>query len=813
MKELFWKIFNCDSEDEVSSVIASSLLLKNPENWKAYGNNPGNFGTFENQQNNPIPALVEKITNSIDAVLLKECKKRKIDPRSNEAPRSMSEAVETFFGIKNGDFSEVIKSRRREIAESIQIISTGEKVAPSILIYDDGEGQEPNNFNGTFLSLQRNNKTNIKFVQGKYNMGSTGAVVFCGEKKYQLIGSKRNLSLTNGADTDFGFTLVRRHPLSKQEEANGDISYYEYFCINDNIPSFPIDEIDLGLFERKFKTGSIVKLYSYELPRGSKSDITLDLSRDLNQYLYHPAIPFLIYENREGFKSGEKERGRTPTKPILGNKTRISLDDRDKVQNVISYSINEQNTLGEVPIEAIVFKSSESQRDFIGAKSIIFTQNGQVHGFYGRSFISKDLNLPLLKDSLLIHVDCTKIHTSYRQDLFMGNRTQLKEGTDKTHYLLDRIIEILRKSETLKQLNQERKNSLLRDSQEDKELIESIISKLPVDKELTKLLLKDGSFPFLKQPGVKYINEHLSTDQKVSEKEIAPRLNRFPSIFKIDLKETSDGRKLKTIPINSHGVIRIKTDVVNDYLYRPTDKGSLKIHILQKRKKGINPPPPPPPEPNPHDIEDTITVEREGPIDGTIKFLIKPKDVVIGDEIEVKVDLSAPGNNLECIFWVKVVDPIEKVDKNSENKNETFPQLPKPQKVFKVKLTESDRDWSHYNWGGEDVVKIIESSDGSNNLVEAIAINMDSFALQRFISKNHLKSEKEISFIKDKYFLSVYLHALFMYGIFHKVSKNGFEEQFKSIDISELITSIFRPYAAFLLYENYHLENKVLEDI
>ena len=33
-------------------------------NWKPYGNNPGNFGTFENQQNNPIPALVEKITNS-----------------------------------------------------------------------------------------------------------------------------------------------------------------------------------------------------------------------------------------------------------------------------------------------------------------------------------------------------------------------------------------------------------------------------------------------------------------------------------------------------------------------------------------------------------------------------------------------------------------------------------------------------------------------------------------------------------------------------------------------------------------------------
>ena len=148
-------------------------------NWKPYGNNPGNFGTFENQQNNPIPALVEKITNSLDAILLNECKKRGIDPKSKEAPKRMSAAVEKFFGIRNGDFSEVIKTKRREIAESIQVISVGEKSTPSIIIYDDGEGQEPKDFSDTFLSLQRNNKTNIKFVQGKYNMGSTGAVVFC----------------------------------------------------------------------------------------------------------------------------------------------------------------------------------------------------------------------------------------------------------------------------------------------------------------------------------------------------------------------------------------------------------------------------------------------------------------------------------------------------------------------------------------------------------------------------------------------------------------------------------------------------------
>ena len=41
-------------------------------NWKPYGGNKGNFGTFESQQYHPVPALIEKITNSIDATLIDE---------------------------------------------------------------------------------------------------------------------------------------------------------------------------------------------------------------------------------------------------------------------------------------------------------------------------------------------------------------------------------------------------------------------------------------------------------------------------------------------------------------------------------------------------------------------------------------------------------------------------------------------------------------------------------------------------------------------------------------------------------------------
>ena len=40
-----------------------------------------------------------------------------------------------------------------------------------MIIYDDGEGQCPQDFEDTFLSLVSGNKNEIQFVQGKYNMG------------------------------------------------------------------------------------------------------------------------------------------------------------------------------------------------------------------------------------------------------------------------------------------------------------------------------------------------------------------------------------------------------------------------------------------------------------------------------------------------------------------------------------------------------------------------------------------------------------------------------------------------------------------
>ena len=270
VKTLFRQLFDAATETEVDAIFEQYDLLQKPEFWRPYGDNEAMFGVVENQQANPVPALVEKVMNGIDAILEKKVLEDRIDPRSPEAPQSLKEALDRYFpGHKNWDIGQA----RRERARDLQIVASGPRSDTSLLVYDDGVGQAPKDFPKTFLSLLRGNKNDVLFVQGKYNMGGAGAVAFCGDKRYQLIASKR----FDGSEP-LGFTLMRQHPPEDAEDMHRKNTWYEYLVIDGKIPSVEVGKLDIGLEDRLFETGSFLKLYSYQLPTGARSII----SRDLN---------------------------------------------------------------------------------------------------------------------------------------------------------------------------------------------------------------------------------------------------------------------------------------------------------------------------------------------------------------------------------------------------------------------------------------------------------------------------------------------------------------------------------------------------
>ena len=126
----------------------------------------------------------------------------------------MAEAVARFYSVRDGLLANLDPKRQTELAKKLHVVAVGEKAAPSYLIIDSGEGQTPDAFPDTFLSLNKSNKMRIPFVQGKFNSGGTGVLQFCGEKNMQLIASRRHPDLPirpgDSSRELWGFTIVRR---------------------------------------------------------------------------------------------------------------------------------------------------------------------------------------------------------------------------------------------------------------------------------------------------------------------------------------------------------------------------------------------------------------------------------------------------------------------------------------------------------------------------------------------------------------------------------------------------------------------------
>jgi len=219
-KTLCMKLIYADSEDEVVKILGSQGYWNNSDVWRNLGDNENNFSTAGAQQSEPVAALVEKLVNSADARLMNECLLASISPSGLDAPSSVRHAVAQFIeksshpeSETNGLIENWSRERRNIEAQKITLATTGSKSKPSITIVDQGEGQTPNDIPNTFMSLNKSNKLRVPFVQGKFNMGGTGALRFCGDHRIQLVVTRRNPAIlsSSDADTDFwGFTVVRR---------------------------------------------------------------------------------------------------------------------------------------------------------------------------------------------------------------------------------------------------------------------------------------------------------------------------------------------------------------------------------------------------------------------------------------------------------------------------------------------------------------------------------------------------------------------------------------------------------------------------
>lgn len=793
LKQLFESLYFAETEAAVNEIIESSPEIFKSDNWKAIGGNESNFGIIENQQSNPIAALVEKVTNSMDAMLMKRCYELGIDPKGKQAPKSMEEAVNAFFPEnKNWDLA---KNRRTQ-SEQIQVLADGPTKDTAVIIYDDGEGQNPEDFENTFLSLVRGNKNDIMFVQGKYNMGGSGAIVFCGKKSYQLIGSKRF-----DGKGKFGFTLVREHPFSKGEETYKKNTWYEYLKIDGQIPSFDCSDMDLQLHNRLFKTGTVIKLYSYQFPSGY-SGFAQDLNQSLNEFLFEPVLPILTVDKKKRYPNNK-----VLELDLFGLKRRIEQEN-NYVEEWFSEEYFEPELFGKMKVSCYAFRAKQAdksvkdtkddikKRYFKNNMSVMFSMNGQVHGHLTSEFITRTLKFNLLKDYLLIHVDCTDMNYNFRKELFMASRDRLKQG-EESNALREYLGKKLRKSQ-LDEINKRRKDSIGFESEDTTELVRSFAKNMPKDSDLFKLL--QNTLKLEEKKDRKEKHEDKKPTKQEAKEPFSPK--RFPSLFKLHSKKDNPVTVI-SIPKGGEKVIKFDTDVENHYFDRTEENGELTIGILDVKhnsnsggdRAG-----------NENTVGKLLSVTKSSPKDGTIKLGIAPSsDLNVGDEVQLQVTLTGPTPDLQELIWVKIIEPEAPKENTPKEDTDSIDNLGLP------KLTViHEKDWEACEQRGISMgYDKVMYPVGVGDKLEEICVNLDSSVYLNHRSK--LKSESQIEVSQKKYIASVYFHTLFLYMVTkrrnYKMSTivDGNEND---VTIDEYIKDVFdSSYSDFLL--NFGMEQLI----
>jgi len=519
-KELCEALLEAETDAAVKSLLQAAGFWDAPGAWRPVGDSEANYSIIGAQAADPFGALSEKIINSIDAVLISECLTRGIEPSGPDAPQSMREAIARFFEGHSGPLRErdgrIDYWRDRGIDETavarrIMISATGPRLRgspppPSISIADDGEGQTPDNFPTTLLSLQRSNKATIQFVQGKWNMGGTGVLPFCSDPhKFQLIISKRNPSLlptsADGRDREWGFTIVRK----RAQRAGERRPVYEYLApVNvygsdlksvlsfdsESMPIFP-SETPVKAYGREAKSGTLIKLYEYKWETAEASRGTIlpgkSLLTQLQCCLPTIALPTRLFEGRD-FKSSSAAFNMTGLVNRLLNEPN-NLEPESPIRSELTVE-------GQVlPIQVFVFASSKSVKpeSFIGKNGVLLTVNGQKHHTYPTAFFArKSVDLSYIRKHMVAVVDCTDMDPAVRDEAFMNSRDRIRRN-DFTSKLEGELISFLHSNDDLRAINNRRHEEEIQGQLDETGPLESVINRLLSQSPLLASFFKLGS--------------------------------------------------------------------------------------------------------------------------------------------------------------------------------------------------------------------------------------------------------------------------------------------------------------------------------
>lgn len=632
---------------DVNEVIASDPAFAETDNWRTYGGSgvDKNWDRVNVQTSDPVGALAELIINSVDAILMRKADELGVSESDADCPKNMQEAVARFFPeVSDGRLMNIDSRHRTKLAEKSILVGVKRPSKrhpfPTYTVIDYGEGQHPKNFPDTLLSLGEKNKEGIPYVQGRFNMGSTGSIVFCTQGDifkghYKFVLSRRNRK--NDHDGPWGWTIIRVRRAAQGEK----LPVAEYFSPDGIVPSFAPERIqslgrsDIGLIDG----GTVVKMYEYDIGPSART-VDFGLRQALATSLLECALPVRIYDfnatpdkKRSALRSAgiadSTFSGMNITFRGVGENASedVAADPEDKGGKSDSLEFSqmiadnsEDADLGRIRIHGFgLWKMPDYLKNHRRKHRVFYTVNGQSQAWERASFY-RGAKLDDLRNHLVVQVDCDLMDPTARSTIFKPDRER-KSDTEITRKLESIVVNSLKESGKLREFANEirrrRVTEEIDSNERSRDFFQSIVNNSPDLQELLGIgeqILDESSAP--------------GTDKYVGKK--------FPTYLNpTDKQLLSDG--IKEIPLNTYRKIPCVTDAANDYLSREKDRGTFLCP------------------------EASVIGNKASLRDGKLTITVSPpQGAYVGQEIDAKFGFSDPNclhNPLVFTAKIRIASP------------------------------------------------------------------------------------------------------------------------------------------------------------
>ncbi|OQY92659.1 MAG: hypothetical protein B6D37_13570 [Sphingobacteriales bacterium UTBCD1] len=689
MKKIFEQLLNANTAREITDIL--EVLTEDFEiKWLPVGGRGNNQSTI-NMGTDPAAGLVERITNSIDAVLDLEWYEQGC-PTDIDSPRL---AAQKWFGIQEGKLRNIKDASGKSIQElgkriSVTLKDSEREDFPTVEIRDYGTGIKGEDFSKTILSLNDNNKIDKLHQMGAYGQGGSTALSF---NTFTIIISRPHKILKKG--NGVSFTIVRFNDGGVGQKKLG---WYEY-CVSDKLQTLSID-----LPEDKFKSGTLVRHIGMDIGK-YKAKITGPTSSLwylAHHFMFDTVLPFTITGERES----DLTKGKKENRIVLGNNRRLTLgggDERELTQykNDASLTFKDGKVTiywwvltieGEKPWDRIKNYTQASQ-------PIIITFNGQKQGHLLNSIIKTELKLPFLEKYLVVQIECDQMDNESKRQLFSSTRENTRDTSIKKE--LERlVIDTLEADDELKRLDKERRDRYLQKDETE-----------AMDKLKKRLASRINHY--LKATGGGSGVKASETSQTVKTKKQPPIPINDPPTF-LEITTPDD----KEVFIGKTFSVKFKTDAHPNLFSNP----DWFFAVME-----------------PHSFGSFTGSARV--VDGYGIAYFKTSDAVEeGAEAKITLELRPPRQKTitDTVSVIAAPLPEGSDDKNPGNKNAP--------KIEIINVNENHQYYKDHNWNKTNVASVEDDQD-----TVYIYINDSNQHLTKLLERAQQYSTQAVDSIKNRY--------------------------------------------------------------